>query len=164
MRRERVLASGRHRLVNAGVVDKDVDSSKAAFDLREIATKSLHVGDVAHNRVAPGRYPLKLVAQVLQQCVASRYADNRGAAHRQVDRYPAPDPRRRTRDDRERTHDPRRSIEERYSNRDEYLGKASQTATRLIDQGYLLKSDLSAILEQAAERWECATGNERAVR
>ena len=64
----------------------------------------------------------------------------------------------RTRADRERTHDPRRSIEERYYDRNEYMGEVSEAAMRLIEQGYLLEGDLPGILEQANVRWKHATG------
>jgi len=64
----------------------------------------------------------------------------------------------RTRADRERTHDPRRSIEERYYDRNEYLGEVSDAAMRLMEQGYLLEGDLRSILDQANARWKHATG------
>jgi hypothetical protein len=64
----------------------------------------------------------------------------------------------RTRAERERNHDPRRSIEERYYDRSEYMGEVSDAALRLIEQGYVLDRDLPAILEQANVRWKRATG------
>ncbi|MBI3698112.1 MAG: hypothetical protein HY238_25165 [Acidobacteria bacterium] len=63
----------------------------------------------------------------------------------------------RTRAERERTRDPRQSIEERYQSREQYLGLVSGAALRLIEQGYLLDRDLPAILKQAAERWDWTT-------
>ena len=60
----------------------------------------------------------------------------------------------RTKTEREATHDPRLSIEERYGNRDEYLGRVARAATRLIDEGYLLDVDLPAIVKEAGEHWD----------
>jgi len=60
----------------------------------------------------------------------------------------------RTRAERERTGDPRPSIEERYRDRDQYVGKISAAAMELIKQGYLLAGDLPGILRQAGERWD----------
>ena len=60
----------------------------------------------------------------------------------------------RTKADRERTGDPRRSVEERYQNRDQYLSLITAAAARLIEQGYLLKQDLPAVLKQAGDRWD----------
>ncbi len=62
-----------------------------------------------------------------------------------------------TRAARARTGDPRRSIEERYHDREQYLGLISTAALKLIEQGYLLDRDLPAILKQAAGRWDYAT-------
>jgi hypothetical protein len=63
----------------------------------------------------------------------------------------------RTRADRERTRDPRLSIEERYRDRDQYLGLVSAAAMKLIEQGYLLDQDLPGVLKQAGERWDWVT-------
>jgi len=59
-----------------------------------------------------------------------------------------------TRAEREAQGDPRPSIEERYENRDHYLGLAAAEAMRLIDEGYLLDEDLPEILEQAGVIWD----------
>lgn len=69
----------------------------------------------------------------------------------------------RTRAERERKGDPRRSIEERYHGREQYIGLVSKAALNLIEQGYLLDRDLPAILKQAAERWEYATMAESSI-
>ncbi len=65
----------------------------------------------------------------------------------------------RARAERERNGDPRRSIEERYHDRDQYLGRVAGAALALVEQGYLLESDVPAILKQARRRWEHTTGN-----
>jgi hypothetical protein len=63
----------------------------------------------------------------------------------------------KTRAEREKTGDPRLSIEERYRDREQYLGLVSGAALKMIEQGYLLDRDLPAILKQAGERWEHTT-------
>jgi hypothetical protein len=60
----------------------------------------------------------------------------------------------RTRADRERTNDARRSVQERYSGREDYLGRISKAANDLAGKGYLLKDDLTRIAQQAGTRWD----------
>ena len=60
----------------------------------------------------------------------------------------------RTADDRERTGDPRSSIQERYGSRAEYLGRVTESALALVEDGYLLAGDLAPILAQAARHWD----------
>ena len=67
----------------------------------------------------------------------------------------------RTREERERVNDPRRSTEERYKNRDEYLALVSKAANDLIEKGYLLREDLPRIVEQAGTRWEYIASGSR---
>ena len=49
--------------------------------------------------------------------------------------------------------DPRPSIEERYANRDEYLGRYARAAMGLAKDGFLLPQDLSGMLSQAEVFW-----------
>jgi hypothetical protein len=63
----------------------------------------------------------------------------------------------RTRAVREQTNDSRRSVEERYQSRDQYLGLISKAATTLVEQGHLLTADLPRIVEQAGIRWDYVT-------
>jgi len=60
----------------------------------------------------------------------------------------------RTAADRKRTTDPRVSIEERYRDKDQYVGLVSKAALELIDQGYLLAEDLAPVLRNAARHWD----------
>ena len=60
----------------------------------------------------------------------------------------------RTRTDRMRTGDPRRSIEERYPSREAYLGLASDVASALVADAYLLAEDVSPIVAQAGRHWD----------
>jgi hypothetical protein len=59
-----------------------------------------------------------------------------------------------TRAERERTGDPRLSIEERYRNKEHYLGLYAQAALQSIREGYLLAEDLAAVLEHAGKHWD----------
>jgi hypothetical protein len=64
----------------------------------------------------------------------------------------------RSRDDRQRTNDPRRSVEERYATRDEYLAAVRKAADALAAKGYLLKEDVPRVVEQTGTRWDYVTG------
>ena len=50
--------------------------------------------------------------------------------------------------------DPRRSIEERYRGRDQYLAEITKAANDLVAKGYLLKNDVPRIVAQAGTRWD----------
>ncbi len=63
-------------------------------------------------------------------------------------------PLARTAADRKRTNDPRLSIEERYRDKDHYVGLISKAAQALIDQGFLLADDLAAIAGNAGRHWD----------
>ena len=63
----------------------------------------------------------------------------------------------RTKSDRDRTGDPRPSIEERYRNRDEYVGKFAASTLDLVERGYLLPEDVADLLRHAAEHYDWAT-------
>jgi len=61
-----------------------------------------------------------------------------------------------TRAEREAKHDPRPSIEERYTSRDAYMDKINKAATALVKDGYLLADDVPAVTKRAADHWEFA--------
>jgi hypothetical protein len=67
----------------------------------------------------------------------------------------------RTRAERDRTNDPRRSIDERYQSRDQYLALIAKAANDLVEKGYLLKSDVPRIVEQQGTRWDHITAETR---
>jgi hypothetical protein len=67
-------------------------------------------------------------------------------------------PFKQSRDERDRANDPRRSVQERYQSRDQYLELISKAATDLVEKGYLLKEDLPRIVQQAGTRWDYVTG------
>ena len=53
--------------------------------------------------------------------------------------------------------DPRRSIEERYASRDEYLERVQHAADALVTGGYLIVDDEPRILQRAGDQWDLAT-------
>jgi hypothetical protein len=59
--------------------------------------------------------------------------------------------------ERERTGDPRKSIEERYKNRDAYLKKYTAALDDLVKQRWLLPEDRAAVLERGEQEWDLAT-------
>jgi hypothetical protein len=66
-------------------------------------------------------------------------------------------PFRRTRAERQRAGDPRRSIEERYANNEAYLQQITAASLALMESGFLLSQDLAGIRERAAAHWDFAT-------
>jgi hypothetical protein len=58
--------------------------------------------------------------------------------------------------ERERTHDPRKSIAERYRDKTEYLAKFAAAADALIRDRWLLPEDRAALLKRGAEEWDFA--------
>jgi hypothetical protein len=63
----------------------------------------------------------------------------------------------RSRADRERASDPRRSVEERYPGREQYLALIGKAANDLVAKGYLLPADVARIVDQAGTRWDYTT-------
>lgn len=59
-----------------------------------------------------------------------------------------------TREERERSNDPRPSVEERYASRADYLQKVRAAGEDLIRRRYLLAGDLTPILERAGRHWD----------
>jgi hypothetical protein len=60
----------------------------------------------------------------------------------------------RTAAERKRANDPRLSIEERYRDKDQYVGLVSKAGLDLIEEGLLLQEDLAAILRHAGRHWD----------
>lgn len=54
----------------------------------------------------------------------------------------------------ERGKDPRKSLEERYRGKAEYLGRVTEAGLTLVKQGYVLREDLPFLLERAAAGWD----------
>jgi len=62
----------------------------------------------------------------------------------------------RTRAERQAAGDPRRSIEERYASRDDYLAQVRRAAEKLVKDRYLLEEDVETSLRFAARLWDHA--------
>jgi len=60
----------------------------------------------------------------------------------------------KTRAEREKSGDPRLSIEERYKGEQEYLGKIEAAARELAKQRFLLDADVPQVVAKAKQRWE----------
>ena len=60
----------------------------------------------------------------------------------------------KTSQERVQRNDPRISIEERYRNREQYLGLVSQAALELMDEGYVLVQDVPQLLKNARRHWD----------
>jgi hypothetical protein len=65
----------------------------------------------------------------------------------------------RTRAEREKSGDPRPSIQERYASREEYLRKVEAAAQPLVRQGLMLQTDVAKFVEKASARWDMLTGS-----
>jgi len=59
-----------------------------------------------------------------------------------------------TREAREASNDPRLSIEERYSDKQDFLEKISNATQESIDARYILASDKAGIIERASQHWD----------
>lgn len=66
-----------------------------------------------------------------------------------------------TRAAREASHDPRRSVEERYVSRDAYLEQAEKAADALVLRGYLLIDDVPRIVQRATDTWDTIVADRR---
>ena len=51
-------------------------------------------------------------------------------------------------------HDPRKSVAERYANREAYLVRVTESAQQLVKDGFLLDRDLSPVVARNAEIWD----------
>lgn len=59
-----------------------------------------------------------------------------------------------TRSARESSGDPRLSIRERYSSKEEYLRQIESAGLALVDQGYMLEEDLGRVVERAGSKYD----------
>ncbi len=60
----------------------------------------------------------------------------------------------KTHADRDKSHDPRLSAEERYGNRVEYVHRVEEAAKKLVQERYLLQEDVAPIVEAAGQHWD----------
>ena len=64
---------------------------------------------------------------------------------------------------REAARDPRKSVEERYASRDEYLSRVQQAGEALVMQGFLLADDVERVRQRASDTWDLVVGRESSV-
>ena len=64
------------------------------------------------------------------------------------------EPFSKTRDERERSGDPRLSIAERYSGKQDSLDRVEKAARELVSQRFLLPADVDAVLKRASAMWD----------
>ncbi|HEU4414743.1 MAG TPA: alpha/beta hydrolase domain-containing protein, partial [Candidatus Angelobacter sp.] len=69
-------------------------------------------------------------------------------------------PLAKTAEERKRSGDPRLSIAERYSSREDYMNKFEQAAKKLVEQRFLLAEDLPAMLERGQLEWKTITASQ----
>jgi hypothetical protein len=60
----------------------------------------------------------------------------------------------KTKSDREKSHDPRLSVEERYGSRAEYVRRVEEAANKLVKERFLLQEDVKPIVEAAGQHWD----------
>ena len=63
-------------------------------------------------------------------------------------------PFEKTRIDRDKSHDPRLSVEERYGSRADYVHRIEEAAKKLVQERYLLQEDVPAVVEAAGQHWD----------
>jgi hypothetical protein len=68
-----------------------------------------------------------------------------------------------TREARQATGDPRRSMAERYASRDAYLAQVRQAAQALLQARYILAEDVEEIIDQAARHYDFMCGKHQAA-
>lgn len=81
-------------------------------------------------------------------------APERGASEEMVEFLGSAFPFAKTRAERERTHDPRLSIAERYASRDDYHRRAQAAADDLVKRRFMLPEDRDATVEKAMKLWD----------
>jgi hypothetical protein len=59
-----------------------------------------------------------------------------------------------TKAERQKNHDPRLSIEERYTGREDYLRRVQAAANALAKDGYLLQEDVKPVVDEAGKHWD----------
>jgi hypothetical protein len=68
------------------------------------------------------------------------------------------EPFAQTRAAREQSGDPRRSIEERYRGRQEYLDRVKRSAADLVRERFLLPADVPGVVQRSEQTWDAVVG------
>jgi hypothetical protein len=63
----------------------------------------------------------------------------------------------KTASDRERSHDPRKSIAERYASREVYMQRFGDAVDQLVKQRWILPEDRAQLLQRGQQEWDDAT-------
>ncbi len=113
--------------------------------------------DEAGNDVAGIRLPEIAVPLATQTGWNYRKAEI-GAPDRLASEIGSYLPLPRTREERERTGDGRKSIAERYAGLEDYLGRIALAAVGLVRDGFLLAEDVPATIDRAKAHYEWASG------
>ena len=61
-----------------------------------------------------------------------------------------------TRVNKEKNQDTRRSLEERYESREQFIELVRESAQKLVDQNYLLNDDIAIVIEACLDRYDAA--------
>ena len=80
-----------------------------------------------------------------------------GAPHERVPFEGSYLPFPKTAAERQQTHDPRKSIAERYTNQQDYMAKFTRALDDLIEQRWILPEDRPSLLRQGEREWVEAT-------
>jgi Alpha/beta hydrolase domain len=81
-----------------------------------------------------------------------------GASDLRLSFYGSFIPLAKTAAERQQNGDPRLSVAERYASQDEYLGKFAEAELKLVQERFLLKEDLLALLERGKREWQEVAG------
>ena len=81
-----------------------------------------------------------------------------GAADLRLSFYGSFIPFAKTLAERQKSSDPRLSVAERYASRDEYLGKFADAALKLVQERFLMREDVPALLDRGKREWEEVVG------
>jgi hypothetical protein len=65
----------------------------------------------------------------------------------------------KTKAEREKKHDPRLSLEERYSGREDYMRRVEAAANALAKDRYLLPEDVKTVVDEAGKHWDWTMSN-----
>ncbi|HEV2991866.1 MAG TPA: alpha/beta hydrolase domain-containing protein [Candidatus Angelobacter sp.] len=68
-------------------------------------------------------------------------------------------PLAKTADERKKSGDPRASIAERYTSREQYLAKYEEAAKKLVQQRFILQEDLPEIRQRGQQEWDEVVGH-----
>jgi hypothetical protein len=133
----------------------DLEKGIARYPATELEPRVTMVSTVDEdgNEVAGVRLPDISVPLGTHTGWALRHPDIGGEGHNvplQGSVVPFP----RTAKEREERGDPRRSIEERYASKEDYLARVRRAADDLAQERYILEEDVARIVDGASARWD----------